>query len=169
MREERPKIQVLPSPWAATVEIGAWFLVIILIVWVSTVLGQLPSRIPVHFGADGAPNRWGSPSELWILVGVNVFVVGLLAVIRRVVAPYDMNIPVRVTIENAPRIYRLTLDLLCVLQFVIAIVFLIIFFTIIQTVHQELSNEANKIIFVATLLLILGTVGFYFVRLLTSK
>jgi uncharacterized membrane protein len=31
---------------------------------------SLPDRIPVHFGISGAPDRWGSKSELFILVAL---------------------------------------------------------------------------------------------------
>lgn len=169
MKENRPKIRVSPSRLAILLEVGAWVLVLALIVWVSMEMGKLPDKIPVHFGADGLPNRWGSPSELWILVGVSVFVVGLLAIVRRVVEPYNMNIPVHVTPENAPKVYRLTLDLLCVLQFVIAITFLLLFFTTIQNTHQPFNEQYNQRVLITILSLIFGTVGFYFIKIVSVK
>ncbi len=37
--------------------------------WYAMVLPTLPDRIPVHWGPAG-PNRWGSPHEMWIFLGV---------------------------------------------------------------------------------------------------
>lgn len=36
------------------------------------VIGQLPERVPVHWGGQG-PNRFGSPEELWAFPGAMVF------------------------------------------------------------------------------------------------
>ena len=41
-------------------------------------LPSLPSRIPVHFNAAGQPNGWGSPNTLWVLLGFQVLVTGLM-------------------------------------------------------------------------------------------
>ncbi len=95
--------------------------------------------------------------------------VGLLAVMRRLVAPYDMNIPIRVTAENAPRVYRLTLDLLCVLQLVIVITFSLILFTTIQTAQAQMLDSTNQLVFILIISLIFGTVGFYFIKLFSIK
>jgi uncharacterized membrane protein len=38
-------------------------------VWYALVLPTLPERIPVHWGPAG-PNRWGSPHEMWVFLGV---------------------------------------------------------------------------------------------------
>jgi len=37
--------------------------------WFALVLPSLPEEIPVHWGPSG-PNRWGSPHEMWIFLGV---------------------------------------------------------------------------------------------------
>ncbi|MBI2938328.1 MAG: DUF1648 domain-containing protein [Thaumarchaeota archaeon] len=34
---------------------------------------SLPDIIPVHFGFDWKPNRWGHKSELFILAGIAAF------------------------------------------------------------------------------------------------
>jgi len=59
---------------------------------------SLPDRIPVHFGISGAPDRWGSKSELFILValvwGLTVLLyVFILSVPRLGRKPRLLNIP----------------------------------------------------------------------------
>lgn len=39
-----------------------------------TSIAKLPARIPVHFDAAGQANGWGSPSVLWLLLGLQIVV-----------------------------------------------------------------------------------------------
>jgi uncharacterized membrane protein len=52
------------SSIVATVLLTVWSLV------------ALPDQVPVHFGLDGAPDRWGSRGELLVLAAVIVVLVG---------------------------------------------------------------------------------------------
>jgi len=36
-------------------------------------IGGLPDQVPMHFGLDGSPDRYGSKLELWFLLGTAVF------------------------------------------------------------------------------------------------
>ncbi len=45
------------------------------------VLERLPETIPAHWNAAGAIDRYGSPSELWMMVGIMLFDLGLLGAI----------------------------------------------------------------------------------------
>lgn len=47
-------------------------------VLIETSLPHLPSRIPVHFNLAGQPNGWGSPHTLWVLLGFQVLLAGVL-------------------------------------------------------------------------------------------
>jgi uncharacterized membrane protein len=58
----------------------------------------LPDRVPVHFGISGSPDRWGSKSELFILValvwGLTVLLYAfILSVPRLGRKPQLLNIP----------------------------------------------------------------------------
>jgi hypothetical protein len=64
----------------------------------------LPARVPIHFGVTGRPDRYGSKSVLLILPAVAVALTLLLTLVARF--PQSFNYPVRVTPENAPRLYR---------------------------------------------------------------
>jgi uncharacterized membrane protein len=39
----------------------------------AAMVGDMPARVPVHWGLDGRPDRWGSPHEYWIFGGVLIF------------------------------------------------------------------------------------------------
>jgi uncharacterized membrane protein len=45
---------------------------------IQTSLPHLPSRIPVHFNLAGQPDGWGSPHTLWVLLGFQVLVAGVM-------------------------------------------------------------------------------------------
>ncbi len=58
----------------------------------------LPDRIPVHFGLNGAPDRWGAKSEIFIVVGVMwgltiLFYAVSLSMPRLARNPQFLNIP----------------------------------------------------------------------------
>lgn len=73
--KELPLIVVLLLPF-----------IILAIVWSS-----LPTRVPMHFDLRGNVNRYGSPWELLILPGVNIFVALILYFIPRL-DPNQKNI-----------------------------------------------------------------------------
>ena len=45
---------------------------------IETSFPHLPSRVPVHFNLAGQPNGWGSPHTLWVLLGFQVLLAGVL-------------------------------------------------------------------------------------------
>ncbi len=58
----------------------------------------LPARIPVHFGIDGAPDRYGDKSEIFVIVGVMwgltlLFYAVSLSMPRLARNPQFLNIP----------------------------------------------------------------------------
>jgi uncharacterized membrane protein len=58
----------------------------------------LPDRIPVHFGMSGTPDRWGSKSELFIIVAISwgltvIFYALALSMPRLARNPQYLNIP----------------------------------------------------------------------------
>lgn len=74
----------------------------------------LPATIPVHFGLDGQPDRFGDKSEILILLVLNVVVyVGLTYLAR---FPHKFNYPWAITPANAEGQYRLAVNLMKVIK-----------------------------------------------------
>ena len=48
------------------------------IAWTFRVIPSLPSRIQVHFGLSGEPDRWGGPATLWAMLVISVLLGNLL-------------------------------------------------------------------------------------------
>lgn len=49
---------------------AAFILLALPFVYAGWVWEQLPEIIPVHFGASGAPDRFGDKSELWVILSI---------------------------------------------------------------------------------------------------
>lgn len=101
---KRPVLDLPPS----RLEILPWVLVVVgiavCIVQLALVWDALPASVPIHFGVTGRPDRYGSKSMLLFLPAVAVALTLLLTLVARF--PQSFDYPVRVTPENAPRLYR---------------------------------------------------------------
>jgi uncharacterized membrane protein len=48
---------------------------------VRTTLSSLPSRIPMHFNSAGVVNGWGTPGDLWLLVGAQALICAIFILV----------------------------------------------------------------------------------------
>jgi len=67
-----------------------------LFVFLSSNWSSLPSRIPLHFNADGLAESWGSKNSLLILPVICTAMYALLTVVC--FFPKTWNIPVKLTV-----------------------------------------------------------------------
>lgn len=67
--------------------------------------GELPERIPVHFGVSGDPDAWGSRKMLLLLPLVSGAMYLFLTLLAR--SPQHFNYPFEITQENAERQYAI--------------------------------------------------------------
>ena len=63
-------------------------------VWLYRVWTAIPAVVPVHYGMDGAPNRFAGKGSLWALVGIAVFVYLLLLLVSRLTRWFNLPRPV---------------------------------------------------------------------------
>lgn len=105
MFDERPRVELplstLDRVLQAAALLGAFVLAAALIAIPTT----MPERVPLHFGASGQPDRWGSPMELMFLPAIGIVMWVSLELLARV--PHIYNYPVAITTENAARQYTL--------------------------------------------------------------
>jgi hypothetical protein len=74
---------------------AAW---ITLISWVTSIYSGLPETIPVHFGLDGVPNRYGSKFELVILAAVSALFPTLNTIFVLKYGKYNKGLSIFLTI-----------------------------------------------------------------------
>jgi hypothetical protein len=96
---------------------------------------RLPERIPLHFGIDGAPDRWGAPSLVnWFLLPTMVLALNLVLLLtRRWMAsdPARINLPGGGRVDELPAparraVVRLLASTLAVVQLLMNLVFLLV-------------------------------------------
>jgi uncharacterized membrane protein len=109
-KSNRPKLQVERTNVGWLGEIVALLAIGFLLLTVVLNWTQLSNTVPVHFGIDGKPDRYGSKIELLSLPAIAVIMaVGLTFLAQ---FPHLFNYPARVTQENAPRLYSIGVTLL---------------------------------------------------------
>ena len=106
----KPVIKIPPTKFGLVLEVIG--LGVLLLMWgfVTYYYPNLPARIPTHFGADGQPDGFGHKSILWQLAVGATVLYGFMIWASRY--PHCGNYPVKVTEENAERLYRLCASLM---------------------------------------------------------
>jgi hypothetical protein len=70
----------------------------------------IPAIVPIHYGLNGQPNRFGSRDTLWLLPAIATLLYGFLHFIARF--PHLFNLPVAATDPRRPHVEAMALDLL---------------------------------------------------------
>lgn len=75
------------------------------------VWGELPERVPIHFGLSGRPDAWAGRGSVLALPVLSVVLYGALTLVQRLPGRW-YNYPVTITEENRDRQERLARDLI---------------------------------------------------------
>lgn len=87
------------APWITKdvriVEAMGWLTGACSVVLTGFAIAAVPTgeKVPVHYGVDMQPNRWGSPVELLLLPIVVLACIALLALVLHLVSPEHWNQP----------------------------------------------------------------------------
>lgn len=87
------------APWITKdvriVEAMGWLTGACSVVLTGFAIAAVPTgeKVPVHYGVDMQPNRWGSPVELLLLPIVMLACIALLALVLHLVSPEHWNQP----------------------------------------------------------------------------
>jgi hypothetical protein len=102
--EERPQQALPPTASERVAEIASGLLLGVFVAFAAVTVPRLSEKVPIHRGADGSPDAWGSPSTLLLLPALAVVLYVGLSVLQRF--PHFYNYPTSVTRENAAALYR---------------------------------------------------------------
>lgn len=105
--DERPRINPKRTATDRLLELGSVGLGLAALVYAVVSYRTLPATVPTHFNLRGQPDGYGSSGMVVLLGAVAMGVQAMLAGVGRI-RPWHWNIPVRVTQENATRVYGLT-------------------------------------------------------------
>ncbi len=127
---------------------------------------DLADKVPIHYGANGSPDDWGSKSTLLILPLVSIIFYAGLTVIN--IYPHTFNFPIKITQENAVRQYELAKSLITILKFTLVGTFLYIQLQTIN-VAKELQSGLGVYFIVFTMLGTFLPIVIYFILAFKNK
>lgn len=119
---------------------------------------SLPEQIPSHYRVSGRPDAWSGKNILLVLPIISAALYIGLTVLSRY--PQIYNYPWPITVENAPRQYRLARQMVIVLKTAIVWLFAYVNWQTIQTALGRAQGLGETFLPIF-LLIIFGTLGFY--------
>jgi uncharacterized membrane protein len=161
MFKNQPKIDVKPTKSDKKWIFAGWAVCLLNIVLVAVSYFNLPDTIPIHFNFKGEAGGFGAKSTIWVLPVLGLLMYYGMNFIANKVKPHLMNYPVEVTEENASQLYSMSIKLLVLLNFLIAVIFVILTIEIIGIAFKWSQPRLSWLILV---LIIFSTVlPFYFI------
>jgi uncharacterized membrane protein len=85
---------------------------------------SLPDSIPTHFNLKGQADDWGSKASIFILPGISLLLFTGITILNKF--PHIFNYPVKVTGENALRLYTKSVRVVRILKALVVMLFLFI-------------------------------------------
>lgn len=122
----QPKIDIKPNYFDRKLILAGWLLVALNFIVVLSFYFTLPDTIPTHFNLKGEADGFGSKSTLWILPIFNLVMYFGMTMLATKMKPWNYNYPTKVTANNAPMLYAMSIRMLAWLNLGIALIFLII-------------------------------------------
>jgi len=153
--------EVRNEPIDVAVQAAAVLAVVLSGILILTDWPRLPDSVPVHFGAGGLPDAWGSKRTLLILPGLALAILLVLTLLER--TPRLFNYPWPITPENAQRQYAIARRMMISLKAVVAWTLAIGFWRSCAVAAGQAAGLGTWFL-PASLLAILGTVAIYFVQ-----
>lgn len=123
--KKHPRVEVKPSQTDLLLYRTGWMVVAVNVFLVLGVYADLPETIPTHFNFQGRVDGYGHKSALWAIPMLSAGLYLAMGLIATKLKPWLMNYPVKVTEENAPKLYSLALRMLAVMNFCFVMAFLI--------------------------------------------
>ncbi|WP_188454167.1 DUF1648 domain-containing protein [Virgibacillus oceani] len=147
---KHPKIDVPAGKWEKALNISSFLLLIVLILYVVQAYSNLPETIPTHFNANGEANGWGNKAFIFLMPAIALFVcfIPMYFLSKK---PHMFNYMVKVTEENASRLYPVARLFMTVINFETVILFSYITWDIVQSAR---GNETLGAGFIVTVIVV---------------
>lgn len=123
--KKHPKIDIKPSQVDQILYRAGWMVVAFNVFLVLGVYFDLPENIPTHFNFQGQVDGYGHKSALWAIPMLSAGIYLAMGLLATKMKPWLMNYPVKVTEENAPKLYPLAFRMLSMMNFCFVVAFLI--------------------------------------------
>ncbi|MFA0815064.1 MAG: DUF1648 domain-containing protein [Anaerofustis sp.] len=122
---------------------------------------NIPDKIPGHYNAVGEVDRWGNKEELLILPIIGWILYIGITVLEQF--PQIWNTGVKVTEQNATRIYRILKNMVGTIKLLMVFVFVFL------TVNSAFAKALPDWFLPTFLVLIFGSMIFFIVKLIRAR
>ena len=157
-----PKLEIKPTKGQLNLLRLGWFIVILNFIIVAIFYTDLPNKIPSHFNFIGEIDGYGSKDSIWTFPVLTLIIYFLLYLVIKKVKPWNMNYPVMVTEKNAPKLYKISLQMLVYLSLAISIMLTPILIEIITQAY-ELTFGFNFTIITAIIVAFVTVAPLYYI------
>jgi uncharacterized membrane protein len=154
MKSPKNKFDTAANSLSLTLQTGV-------VLYLALAWRSIPDRIPGHYDASGAVNRWACKGELLIplLFGWILF----LVITAAAHAPQTWNTGVRIMAENRDRVYAVLQNMLSTMKLLIAV------FSAFLTVNMARALPLPAWFLPVFLGSLFGSILFFVVKLYRSK
>ena len=166
MYKERPRIPIQSTSTDKRLDWISYFLLFFLIAYPIYFYSSLPETIPAHMNTEGQVDRYGSKDTIWIMPAVGLFLFIMMSILLRF--PHIYNYPVKITQQNAGRVYKSGVRFLRIVRLWVVIVLIIVDISFVRLAKGTNMNSDNWLLPVI-LLLALGLLVFSIVRFVNIK
>lgn len=132
-----------------------------IIVYLLLTWKEIPDKIPGHYNALGAVDRWGNKGELLILLIIGWILYFIMTMIERF--PQAWNTGITVTEGNKKRIYSIIGNMLGTMKLLLVSVFVFL------TVNSALAKELSAWFLPVVVILIFGSIVYFVTKLVKAR
>lgn len=167
---DRPKITLEKSTLDILLDIFAFGLLLVTLIYTALNYTALPDQIPMHFNGSGDITRFDDKDMIWLFPILGIATVSAIFYLNKF--PHIFNYPQKITAENAKKFYSDATRLLRFINVSISLLFSIILFEIVQVAlnnTKTISQAANYIIMSIVILMTIGPLIYVFLNIKKKK
>jgi len=121
------------------------------VIFIFNSYASLPDKIATHFNSKGEPDAFGNKSTIWLVMGINIFIYGLLSLAARI--PHKFNYLVEITEQNAARQYQIALDMIRGLKVIAMLIFCFLAIRKVMIAEAEATGLGNLFLSIALIVI----------------
>ncbi len=163
MSEKQPKIVVEPTTTDRRLLVIGWSIVVLSALVLGYFYHSIPDTIATHFDHKSRADDFSHKSALWGIVVFNAISYLGLYLLATKVKPWNFNYPIRVSSENAPKVYALGIRMIVVLNLALAGLLSLLLFRMMYTAISGTQTLSWFLPVFSTVLL--GIILYFGVRL----
>ena len=136
MAQPKIKLEMQPMDWL--LDLTGVGVIAVTFIYAFYKYPELTSTIPTHFNASGEVDGYGGKDSVWVLPSIGlVMFIGMWVLTK---FPHIYNYPVKVTEDNAEKMYRNGVSLIRSLNLIVVVLFGYISYQSIETASGEAAG-----------------------------